>query len=215
MSTSGKNTSTHAPSQLLEIQDASSDDTTRDVATSTAKQIKKVRFVIPNDEGEGTDFEEYREQDQEKVENEDNHENGCYRANEIGADKTRDEEDYNEEDEEEQEDDDDDNDDEGSKINITKPQPKMQRGVQPEDKFVFSQRAMKRVSDQIVEENCPAGAQFKWEKQARDGLQTAAEQYILELLHKAQLNATSAGRNTLMRKDIWHIRRMMAPLPDV
>lgn len=57
--------------------------------------------------------------------------------------------------------------------------------------------------------NCrPRGKDFRWQSQAIQALQEAAEAFMVHLFEDAQLCAVHAKRVTLMQKDIQLARRI-------
>lgn len=54
----------------------------------------------------------------------------------------------------------------------------------------------------------PLGGEFRWQSQAIQALQEAAEAFMVHLFEDAQLCAVHAKRVTIMRKDIQLARRI-------
>jgi histone H3-like centromeric protein A len=55
---------------------------------------------------------------------------------------------------------------------------------------------------------CPRGKQFRWQSQAIQALQEAAEAFMVHLFQDAQLCAIHAKRLSIMQKDIQLARRI-------
>eukprot|EP01126_Amoeba_proteus_P011287 TRINITY_DN14538_c0_g1_i3.p1 TRINITY_DN14538_c0_g1~~TRINITY_DN14538_c0_g1_i3.p1 ORF type:complete len:165 (+),score=36.19 TRINITY_DN14538_c0_g1_i3:97-591(+) len=82
------------------------------------------------------------------------------------------------------------------------------RKYQKTTELLIPKLSLARVVRDLANERCERGETYRWASNALLALQTAAEKYLIQLLHDAQVCAFHAKRTTLMVTDFYLARRI-------